>query len=154
MKERKNANIRSRPQYKSQAIHIMQSSEKKNSLFIIVYHHLQAPLHKDLKAWGELTNSEKYNFLKQVMIITVLKLRKPFYVLSNSLLLYIWSSSSIPIKELISMQELDGLKHDAVVRVCTHCAALLKLSAMDVFCQIIACSRFSLYKASLKAKGT
>ena len=51
IQRKKNANIRSRPQYKSQAIHTTSCNHlKKKHLFIVVYHRLQAPLHKDLKA--------------------------------------------------------------------------------------------------------
>ena len=86
------------------------------------------------------------------MIITVLKLGEWFLcIIEFSPPVYLVVVHPY-LGTYTNMQELDGLNRDAVLKESsTHCA-LLKLSAMDVFCQIIACSRFSLYKASLKAK--
>ena len=90
----------------------------------------------------ELTNPRKYSILKQVMIITVLKLGEWFLcIIEFSPPVYLVVVHPY-LGTYTNMQELDGLNRDAVLKESsTHCA-LLKLSAMDVFCQIIACSRF------------
>ena len=77
---------------------------KKFSLFLVMYHRrrLQAPLHKDLKDWGvNDVGIKKLYFFEAGYDYYNLKSLNSFNVLSNSLLLYIWSSS-IPIKELIN----------------------------------------------------
>ena len=69
-----------------------------------MYHRrrLQAPLHKDLKDWGvNDVGMKKLYFFEAGYDYYNLKSLNSFNVLSNSLLLYIWSSS-IPIKEFIN----------------------------------------------------
>ena len=86
------------------------------------------------------------------MIITVLKLGEWFLcIIEFSPPVYLVVVHPY-LGTYTNMQELDGLNRDAVLKESsTHCA-LFKLSAMDVFCQIIACSRFLYIKQVPKHK--
>ena len=125
----------------------MQSEEKTISCTIFYKH-----FYIKTSNIEELTNPRKYSILKQVMIITVLKLGEWFLcIIEFSPLVYLVVVHPY-LGTYTNMQELDGLNRDAVLKESsTHCA-LFKLSAMDVFCQIIACSRFLYIKQVPKHK--